>query len=491
MNLDNFLGAKRSLIRRFDHRAKSEAELESLLENNGNTRILSDQVLIPRLIDLKEYRIIRNLSQYYEDKNREVDFDLVAAVMDAISYQRSQATDSLMEGEIVICELANVDKLHKVKAHAWEIIALGLLYIRDIHQLNRQSFDRLVTIQIYDSLITLLDHPEPRVRNLLTAILRLFLNTSLGIDQKLYQLMVERIQGAIDRHVSTRNTSLGDEATIAMDDTTGWQTLESDILVVNSIIIEFLASRSSRIDMMEEFQHHTIIDLLIHRTGLHLNRHIRQNCLSFIKILTDTIRSLSMNLDSMKSHPLFPICVEVLAVGLEDDWSQIRREAILASQSVFVIFLPSSSMNELLDMQMYPKLLPKLCLSRFYTAEGVRSSAQTAWAAIVSSSGKDLLIRYISQVVATYTKMSCARNHMVSEAACHAMAEIALKLPHEIVDGYARELIVALQAAMLQNSWPIRDAACLSLGRILNVYPTVSCYSISKCLLAHPIHDAL
>ena len=65
--------------------------------------------------------------------------------------------------------------------------------------------------------------------------------------------------------------------------------------------------------------------------------------------------------------------VELLSVGLSDNWSQVRYAASLATRC-FLLKCPVES-----RAAHYKLLLPRMCLNRYYVAEGVRIYSQETW----------------------------------------------------------------------------------------------------------------
>lgn len=68
--------------------------------------------------------------------------------------------------------------------------------------------------------------------------------------------------------------------------------------------------------------------------------------------------------------------------------------AAIATRKFFVTY---ASIKE----EFYPVLLPKLCLNRYYTAEGIRIFVQDSWKLIVGTEGIFLVSKYMSDIVST------------------------------------------------------------------------------------------
>ncbi len=82
--------------------------------------------------------------------------------------------------------------------------------------------------------------------------------------------------------------------------------------------------------------------------------------------------------------------------------------------------------------------------------------------------------KYLDEVFGYYSSCAEADNHAVREAACHCVAELATKLdrgPDSRLRSKSDELLSVLLRCFSDDSWPVRDAACLASGRILAAFP--------------------
>ena len=115
----------------------------------------------------------------------------------------------------------------------------------------------------------------------------------------------------------------------------------------------------------------------------------------------------------------------------------------------------------------YPELLPRLCMNRFYAAEGVRQAAHQAWRVVMGAKGgASLLAGNIELVASYYRDQTKSNSHMVSEAALHAMKELGTRLPRSHVLKVLPVLIETMVACAQDHSWPVRDAAVGALGSL-------------------------
>ena len=103
---------------------------------------------------------------------------------------------------------------------------------------------------------------------------------------------------------------------------------------------------------------------------------------------------------------------------MEDNWSQLRLASLHAARALLTA-VPEP------DRHLYwPRLLPRLCVNRFYVAEGVKSAAADAWRSAVGPRGRETVAAHVAAVAAHYVVMMRASNHMVGEAALQAVSEV-------------------------------------------------------------------
>lgn len=125
---------------------------------------------------------------------------------------------------------------------------------------------------------------------------------------------------------------------------------------------------------------------------------------------------------------------------------------------------------------LYPTLVPRMCLNRFYLAQGVKLYSHQTWKVVFPDNGVEVVSLTIAPIVRYYVKMCDADNHVVREASCQAVAELAVKIGMD--ERYAKFLqlhvVILLQALLMcfhDESWPVRDEACLACGIFCRAYP--------------------
>ena len=163
--------------------------------------------------------------------------------------------------------------------------------------------------------------------------------------------------------------------------------------------------------------------------------------------------------------------VGVLAKGLGDDWSQVRYAASVASRT-FVMQHKDGDQDAFIAL--LPKILPQMCLNRYYVAEGVRLYSQETWKITVGDQGRQYVAQFAKEFVDYYTRQCGANNHAVREAACSCIAELMTKVDRTAVAPYVRRLVQSLVNCFKDASWPVRDAACCACGQCVMAFPDPS-----------------
>ncbi|XP_068210771.1 uncharacterized protein [Palaemon carinicauda] len=249
----------------------------------------------------------------------------------------------------------------------------------------------------------------------------------------------------------------GDAAQI-FHDTAGWRNLETNMKCLENMIYGSGCKFLPYIDQ-------DLLDLIF-TTLTHTNRFVRETGFNVCAALVSCGSSEPAEL--LETNPVFTFGEQLsqnLAKGLADNWSQVRLAASVASRK-FLLSLPPVAREKF-----FPLLLPRLCLNRYYVAEGVRLHSQETWRQVAGADGRSLVEKYIDSVVAYYIEATGADNHAVREAACACIAELALKIAKEAVRNHVPDLLQALTICFNDDSWPVRDAACVACGSFILCFP--------------------
>jgi len=269
----------------------------------------------------------------------------------------------------------------------------------------------------------------------------------------------------------TRNQSW--EASSIFHDTAGWKNLETSLSCLQRMVegLGILASQFINEELLQ----------LIFICLTHTNRFVRETgfhvCTTFVSVcsLEENKAEDAMEVDADNlinyDNPIVKygdVLSDHLAQGLADNWSQVRLSASTAARA----FL--ASLEEQIREKFYPKLLPRICLNRYYLAEGVRIYSQNTWKQIAGQRGKVLVEKYIDKTVEYYVQSTQADNHAVREAACQCIAELANKIDKTVLRPYVDKLLLTLIQCFKDDSWPVRDMACVAAGSFVKCFPEES-----------------
>lgn len=427
---------------------------------------------------------------------------------------------------------------------AWNIVSFSLSLL-ELYVSNTNVQD-LPQEQILSYISTLLQHNEPRIRVQTSELIKaasyklfdqlLCVNDADCPNQHFHRvlagLLVQNIVSNWGRANTTREALLGDMERIQMDDTTGWNHLESYLKALHALVlgisghsvaeaVTFLhsitvngASNNTSTSTISEEGHpqrtesSSSVDgvvLLISMTSGHINRHIRETTFKFVaQLLSPTTTSNavfpSTAADGIGASPLDATVAvddwytvdggdaadrmcQALQVGLQDDWSQIRLGAALACQSFLVSLTASSNTLDAKTTaehtessvlsKYWASLLPRVCMNRFYPAAAVQTVSQSTWREVLGPQGlgRKLLAHYAAGVATYYCDMTHARNHMTAEAACQAMAEFCARIDPTAVLPQVPLILETLCLCLEDDRWPVRDAAIVASGIVVRYFP--------------------
>ncbi|KFM73015.1 hypothetical protein X975_03273, partial [Stegodyphus mimosarum] len=248
---------------------------------------------------------------------------------------------------------------------------------------------------------------------------------------------------------------LSSDAAQIFHDTAGWKCLETSMKC-----LQFMVDGCG--ENFKPFITNDFLELLF-QTLSHTNRFVRETGYY-------VLGSLVSCGTSCKGSAYNPFAAEhfghhiskQLGIGLSDNWSQVR----LASSECARKFLLSFESEEEREV-FFPELLPKMCLNRYYIADGVRIYSQESWCRIVKENGRMFVKKYIDRFVQHYISQTKADNHAVREAACACIAELASKVDQAATKPYVSQLLQTLLDCFGDDSWPVRDAACLACGNFV------------------------
>ncbi|GJP45780.1 hypothetical protein CLOM_g5116, partial [Closterium sp. NIES-68] len=163
-----------------------------------------------------------------------------------------------------------------------------------------------------------------------------------------------------------------------------------------------------------------------------------------------------------------------LAVGLGDNWSQVRYAASVANRG---LFLSAGAVHH--KDRYLPTLLPAMVFNRYYGADGVRIYSQDTWQQVMGGGGRAAVARHMQQVVPFYRQQARAQNYLVRETACFCIAEVASKIDRQVVLPVLPDLLPCLLQCHSDPVWPVRCAACSASATVVEQYGDMAAQHIA------------
>ncbi|XP_076463710.1 uncharacterized protein LOC143295909 [Babylonia areolata] len=273
--------------------------------------------------------------------------------------------------------------------------------------------------------------------------------------------LIEKLSSSPSRRVSA-------DAAQIFHDTAGWKSLETYMKCLQSVI-------GGCGYAFNEFVDQDLLDLIFSALT-HTNRFVRETgyyvCASLVSCGAKEGSELDSEAKLTEENAIYRHGHQFsdhLGQGLADNWSQVRMAASTATRQ-FLVSLPTAEARE----NFYPMLIPRMCLNRYYVAEGVRIYSQETWRLVTQGAGKNLVEKYIQNVVEYYIEATGSDNHAVREAACACIAELGSKIDKTAVSPYVSKLLETLLLCFVDDSWPVRDAACVACGNFVLCFPEES-----------------
>ena len=351
---------------------------------------------------------------------------------------------------------------------SWQI-KLGLLSTAII--LSRQSNRSENLTNLAPKAIEWLSDDEVRVRvtsgEFLGALCKAY---GLKIYENYHEIVFDLVREHIERAFERSNSIGNNESSGRMSpqqeilhDTAGWRNLETSVKCLQALI-----DGSGDSPAFHEFIDQNLLDLIFVSLQ-HQNRFVRetgyQTCATIIEVCSRSVFN--------ETNPVYRFSTqfsENLAQGLSDNWSQVRMAAATAARQFLLCLKKLPKIQE----DILSQLLPRLCLNRYYLAEGVRIYSQQTWMLVVGEEGKGVVEKDIEKFVQYYIECTKADNHAVREAACQCIAELAGKIDPNFVEPHVDILLDTLIECFQDESWPVRDMACVACGSFVSCYPTAS-----------------
>lgn len=408
------------------------------------------------------------------------------------------------------------------------------------------------------------EHAEPRVRSLVaqtvgayalyaTSLLNWLGSTTISNEEEQKQLeeaaknvqlgrhqihntILHSLKTHLEMKEPSRENNPGAASDGALDDTTGWRALETNLHALASYIDGCVGRAGSEGYMGGSYVAEDIglfkpdsgeggdefdnwfLSGLQHCCVVHVNRHVRAAGAAVLGVLVKSFmrsREASHRDLLVEEDSAFRLVLkDTLRGTLEDNWSQVRMAgSVLCRRFVLALLRIHSNNSECEENEeddeeeltvfeyatgdLVPMLLPRMCLNRFYLAQGVKLYSQETWKLVFGTAahsndeneegglhssedakgggGMGAVARSAAPLCRFYSKMCDADNHAVREAACQGVAELAQKvgtnpLYAEYLSPYVTMLLQALLMCFHDESWPVRDEACLACGTFCLAY---------------------
>lgn len=445
--------------------------------------IVSDDTIAPRSLTMDFSSVNRSLESLHRRRP-----ELDAEILDL-------ATALLQQDVSADDYLASLVKLLEAQDR-WEPLAVGLYVATNIIECHTDAagavyvegprvptiststdspaaaptFSQQQLVQLSRALLETckndLEHKEPRVRTLVAkavgAVVALREVELQQVIRELHDSIIASIHRLLkegrDNSEAYSKSSAG-----ALDDTTGWRSLETNWQALASYIAangsDYFLQHSVDLELLQACEYSSIA---------HVNRHVRA---AGIAVLEQWIKIAPAPV--LQESDLRETTVKVLKDSLADNWSQVRMAASVLCRTFFLQLQHYDIHN--LD-KVYAVLVPRMCLNRFYLAQGVKLYSHDTWKLVFPKGGVDIVANCAGAVCRYYIKMCDADNHVVREAACQAVAELATKLGadpkhKEKLQPFVNMLLQALIVCFHDESWPVRDEACLACGIFCKAYP--------------------
>jgi len=211
---------------------------------------------------------------------------------------------------------------------------------------------------------------------------------------------------------------------------------------------------------------------LILRCLSHQNRFVRDS----------GYRTCTTLLRSGLGWPGLTQLTDSLCGGLSDGWSQVRLSATATTGALLVSLPPPAR------AQLYPALLPRLCLNRYFPGEAVRRQAQLSWQEVCGDQGRALLGQSIAQTVQYYLASGASHSPGAREAACHCITELVTKLPPLTVAPHVSPLLDCLSLCLEDTAWQVREAASVAASSVIRQQPELASSRVASLLAVFTRH---
>ena len=312
-----------------------------------------------------------------------------------------------------------------------------------------------------DHIVSALEHVEPRVRSVAAETLEGMVSVT---QEDVGGVAVwNRVYPALKGSITSNFTRDPEVEADAVHESEGWKSLETSMNAL-MFMIRGLGKSGRGAHLID-----SELMGLLYQSLSHENRFVRETGYQTIAEGLAAIVGAGRDSGLPLIAELTSGLVAQLGIGLADNWSQVRFSACVAARTL-VLALKEWDPDALTAV--WPTLLPRLCLNRYYVAQGVKNYSLETWALATAPNGPDLVATYIEDVVTFYISQSEADNHAVREAACYCIAELGSKIAKDPLRPHVPDLVAALIVCFHDQSWPVRDTACSASGEFVAAFPS-------------------
>lgn len=355
-------------------------------------------------------------------------------------------------------------------AARWECLCVALLVCTETLQGMgpARTVSPALRDALYASIAAHLEHPEPRVRGLVARALGALCSVpAVGVDA--YLRVRGQLWGLVDAQLARRGaeampTTYGAAKAVPLDDVTGWRALETALLALVAVADSCGPElcRGGHVDA-------AWLARAVFAAAAHPNRYVREAGMGMCRALVEHGGVAAA--DAATRAQLAAVVVG----GLADAWPQVVYAAVKAARALLVPAGPEER------AALFPVLLPRLCLSRYFVPEGVQALAQEAWEALFGApGGKAAVAALAAETAACYCGALAAPatrfrdGHFARIAACYAVKELAAKVEAASVAPHAARLLGAVLPCLGDAHWEVRAAGCVALAELARAFPATA-----------------
>jgi len=179
-----------------------------------------------------------------------------------------------------------------------------------------------------------------------------------------------------------------------MHDTEGWKSLETSMRIMQNII-EAIGTH------LFEFSLDRILACILKGVD-HINRFVREISYFVINaIFLASSNIFQQNADAENKTKFVAFCeklIPIVSQGLGDNWSQVRYASSQAVRSYYLIAKDQPDLRQRYDSL----LVPRMCLNRYYVAEGVKIYSNETWKMVHGTEGRQAVCTYAKEVCLFY-----------------------------------------------------------------------------------------